>query len=156
MTNVKIFYAWGITILTGALLIPLIMSTISEKVAPVILLYFIFMLMIPSITSLPALGAMLIVNGVNREKPFKTRFKRVVLTHVIAYLGLLTIGNVLIYKMGRQPYSKDSFSLYTYPQLVAFTQIITAYAMTASVVWIIMFRKDWLANKSVQKPVSNS
>lgn len=137
MTGIRIFQAWVITVIAGSLLpaLPAIAT-----VGAFAFYTLIITLVLSALFSVPTLIALLIVNETSRSKSFQQRFRRVIITHILAYLVTMVAGyDLLHYGAGDNGW--------------AYILVVTYFAAVATVVWIILFRKSWIQEKYRDRPV---
>lgn len=144
----RILFAWGITILSGSVIIPVAGSLIAGEISAFVLLFMFVSFIISGLSSSPALAAMMTVSAMNADKPYRTRFRRVIWTHVLAFLCTLLIGNLYIY-VNIQEYTgyQPSWPI-RYAEMIFLTEIMLGYGVVAAVVWILVFRKEWKEGKN--------
>lgn len=148
MKPLRILFAWGITIISGSVIIPIAGSLIAGEVSAFVLLFMFVSLIISALSSSPALAAMMTVSAMNAHKPFRTRFRRVIWTHILAFLCTLLIGNLYLYVNIEEYTGYESSWSIQYAEMIFLTEIMIAYGVVAAVVWILFFRKEWKEEKN--------
>ncbi len=124
MNGIRIFFAWGLTVLIGSL-IPAVLCLASGQ--PLYCIFILFMMFAGSaLCSLPTLLVLLLVNQMNENKSVKTRLKRITLAHIIMLILTIIVGTV---------YTNDDYYLFAYVTLY--------YAIVGTVIWFVMFAKSW-------------
>lgn len=109
--------------------------------------FMIGLIVVSALLSAPSLIILLFVSELNRQETAAIKFRRMVLTHVLVYIITMVIGNLYFYQNMR---SYDVSWDTTLKRMLFFSEITTGYAVTAVIVWIVMFRKDWLVNKETE------
>lgn len=130
MNGIKIFFAWGLTVIAGSVLAGLLGCLSGQIVVGGYILFI--MLVFSTLCSLPTLITLQIVNHANLHKSAKARLIRVNITHVIMFLLTVFVGN---YYLG-----EGLISMYT--------GVVVYYAVVAGIVWAIM-----IATRSEEHPV---